>query len=135
LLRPPVWNSSLTNAMSKSSKKSLTDQEIQAGYSRFQQDIQSLAEKVSELESEAEEHELVLQTLREANEKDPERPCFRMIGGVLVERTVKDILPALQTNRDGILKVLETLVEQYKRKDDEFSTFKREYGIVPMPQR
>ncbi|KZO98109.1 Prefoldin beta-like protein, partial [Calocera viscosa TUFC12733] len=121
--------------MSKSVKKALTDQEIQAGYSRYQQEIQSLAEKVGELESDAEEHELVLQTLKEANEKDPSRPCFRMIGGVLVERTVKDILPALQTNRDGIQKVLQTLVEQYKKREEEFSTYKREYGIVPMPQR
>ncbi|KZT62810.1 Prefoldin beta-like protein [Calocera cornea HHB12733] len=119
--------------MSKSVKKGLTDQEIQAGYSRYQQEIQSLAEKVGELESDAEEHELVLQTLKEVNETNPSRPCFRMIGGVLVERTVQDILPALQTNRDGIQKVLQTLVEQYKKREEEFSTFKREYGIVPMP--
>ena len=28
------------------------------------------------------------------------RKCFRMVGGVLVERTVKDVLPALVSNRD-----------------------------------
>ncbi|EJU06335.1 Prefoldin beta-like protein [Dacryopinax primogenitus] len=121
--------------MSKAVKKTLTDQDIQAGYSRYQQEIQSLAEKVGELESEAEEHELVLQTLKEVNEKHPERPCFRMIGGVLVERTVKDIIPALQTNRDGIQKVLQTLIDQYQKKETEFTTFKREHGIAQMPQR
>ena len=26
---------------------------------------------------------------------DPDRRCFRMVGGVLAERTVKDVLPAL----------------------------------------
>jgi hypothetical protein len=31
-----------------------------------------------------------------------DRKCFRMVGGVLVERTVKDVLPALQTNFDGV---------------------------------
>lgn len=33
---------------------------------------------------------------------DPMRKCFRMIGGVLVERNVKDVLPALETNLTGV---------------------------------
>lgn len=45
---------------------------------------------------------LVLSTLDEALEEEPDRKCFRLIGGVLVERTVEDVVPALQTNRDGV---------------------------------
>jgi hypothetical protein len=45
---------------------------------------------------------LVLETLTEALEEDPDRKCFRLVGGVLAERTVKDVVPALQINRDNV---------------------------------
>jgi hypothetical protein len=54
----------------------------------------------------------------------PERKCFRLINGVLVERTVKDVLPALQTNSDGLKQVLDELVKQYKGKQDEMDKWK-----------
>jgi prefoldin subunit 2 len=54
----------------------------------------------------------------------PDRKCFRMINGVLVERTVKDIKPALQINSDGLKKVLEELVKQYKKQQDEMEKWK-----------
>ena len=52
------------------------------------------------------------------------RKCFRMINGVLVERTVKDILPALKTNSDGLRQVLDELMKQYKSKQDEMDKWK-----------
>ncbi|RPD66943.1 Prefoldin beta-like protein [Lentinus tigrinus ALCF2SS1-7] len=109
----------------------LSTQEIQQQYNRYQNDLQTLASKIGELEQEAEEHNLVLSTLDEALADEPDRKCFRLVGGVLVERTVKDVVPALKTNRDGIQKVISSLAEQYKGKDDEFEDFKREYHIRP----
>lgn len=53
-----------------------------------------------------------------------ERKCFRLINGVLVERTIKDVLPALQTNSDGLKQVLDELVKQYKGKQDEMDKWK-----------
>lgn len=44
----------------------------------------------------------MLSTLDEALAKEPDRKCFRLVGGVLVERTVKDVVPALQTNKEGV---------------------------------
>ncbi|KAI9513264.1 Prefoldin beta-like protein [Russula earlei] len=109
----------------------LSDHEVQQTFSRFQSELQNLASKIGELEQEAEEHVLVLLTLNEALAEEPDRKCFRLIGGVLVERTVKDIVPALQTNRDGIHKVIASLTEQYKSKEKEFEKFKEEYNIRP----
>lgn len=48
----------------------------------------------------------VIETLREVQKTSPERKCFRMIGGVLVERNVKEVLPALEGNLAGVSLVL-----------------------------
>ena len=47
-----------------------------------------------------------------------------MINGMLVERTVKDVVPALETNSEGLKKVLEELVKQYKRQQDDMEKWK-----------
>lgn len=47
-----------------------------------------------------------------------------MINGVLVERTVKDVKPALETNSEGLKKVLEELVKQYKRQQEDMEKWK-----------
>jgi prefoldin subunit 2 len=47
-----------------------------------------------------------------------------MINGVLVERTVEDIAPTLQTNADGLKKILDDLVKQYKKTQDEMEKWK-----------
>ncbi|KDQ64405.1 hypothetical protein JAAARDRAFT_64262 [Jaapia argillacea MUCL 33604] len=122
----------MSSGKSKTKAPPLTEQEIQANYSRLQNDLQSIASKIGELEQEAEEHTLVLATLTEVLETEPDRKCFRLIGGVLVERTVKEVVPALQTNRDGIRKVVATLTDQYKSKEQEFDALKRDYNIRPV---
>jgi len=42
---------------------------------------------------------LVIEALKEV---DGDRKCFRMVGGVLVERTVKDVLPAMINNYEQV---------------------------------
>lgn len=64
---------------------------------------------------------LVLETLEPLS---GDRKCFRLINGVLVERTVKDVVPALKTNQDGLRKVLDDLVKQYKTKQDDLEKWK-----------
>jgi predicted phage tail protein len=54
-----------------------------------------------------------------------------MINGVLAERTVKDVLPALKTNSDGLKQVLDELMKQYKTKQDEMDTWKVYKSLWP----
>lgn len=47
-----------------------------------------------------------------------------MVNGVLVERTVADVLPALKTNSEGLKQVLQELLKQYQSKQAELDNWK-----------
>lgn len=53
-----------------------------------------------------------------------DRKCFRMVNGVLVERTVADALPLVQINFEGLKKVLEELLKQYRARQEEMDQWK-----------
>jgi len=57
-----------------------------------------------------------------------------MINGVLIERTVKDVIPALKTNSEGLSKVLEDLVKQYKSKQEEMEKWKVSHSSIPFTE-
>lgn len=71
---------------------------------------------------------LVLDTL---SPLDSKRKCFRLINGVLVERTVEDVIPNLKTNAEGLKKVLEDLVKTYKNKEQELDKWKASFDPIP----
>lgn len=56
-----------------------------------------------------------------------------MVNGVLVQKTVKDVLPALETNSDGLRHVLDELMKQYKAKQDEMDHWKVGFNLVSLP--
>ncbi|SNX87648.1 related to GIM4 - Gim complex component (prefoldin subunit 2) [Melanopsichium pennsylvanicum] len=116
------------SAPASDQKKQLSEQEAAQIYQSRRSELQGIASKIGELEGEADEHKLVIDTLTEASNADPDRKCFRLIGGVLVERTVKQVLPALHTNLEGLKQILETLLKQYKQKETELQEFQREYA-------
>lgn len=73
-----------------------------------------------------------METLESVPDKD--RKCFRMIGGALVERTIKDVLPALSTNQSGIKKIMDSLLKEYKNKEKEFEEWQTKNNIKIIQQ-
>lgn len=53
-----------------------------------------------------------------------------MINGVLIERSVKDVMPALKTNSEGLRKVLEELLVQYKKQQEELEKWKVRFVLA-----
>ncbi|KAF1819545.1 Prefoldin beta-like protein [Dissoconium aciculare CBS 342.82] len=117
--------------MSQQQMSAKNQQELQVQYSNFKETLQGIAQKIGDCEQGLEEHSLVLETLKPLPD---DRKCFRMVNGVLVERTVSDVLPALQTNADGLKKVLEDLLKQYQTKQTEMEKWKKKNNIQVVQQ-
>jgi len=60
---------------------------------------QKLMTKISELEMDRNEHRLVEETLRPL---EGTRRAYRLVGEVLVERTVEEVLPSVAANRENV---------------------------------
>ena len=75
-----------------------TETEVINRYRILQNEVQMLSSKSTELDQDRQEHELVLEAL---NGADDGRKCFRFMGGVLVERTVGEVRPAVTRHGFG----------------------------------
>jgi prefoldin subunit 2 len=75
--------------------KKKSNEEILAIFNGLRTEQRQIANKIYDMESEHQEHKIVIEALKDT---EPERKCFRMIGGVLVEGTVEKVLPNLIDN-------------------------------------
>ncbi|PSN35961.1 Prefoldin subunit 2 [Blattella germanica] len=106
--------------------KGKTNEEIFNGFQALRGEQRHMANKLSEMELELHEHKIVIDTLEKV---DGDRKCFKMIGGVLCERTVKEVLPMLISNRDQLGKFIESLNEQLIKKGQEVNEYKEKFNI------
>ena len=95
-------------------------------FNQLRQKQRDVAEKTSEMESELHEHRLVIDTLKDMEDS---RKCFRMVGGVLTERTVGDVLPALRKNEEQLLTLIERLKRQIEDSGKELTAFREKHNI------
>jgi prefoldin subunit 2 len=65
-------------------------QQIVQDYNNMRSKIQDMTAKINELDTERNEHALVIRALEPL---DGNKRCYRSIGGVLVERKVSEVLP------------------------------------------
>ncbi|KAK4434030.1 putative prefoldin subunit [Sesamum alatum] len=108
------------------SKEPLNEQAVANIYASMRTEINQIYSKITELEMEVSEHSLVINAIKPL---DPSRRCYRMIGGVLVERTVKEVLPAVQRNKEGLEEVISRLTEALERKKKDVAEFEAKYKI------
>lgn len=76
------------------------------------------SQRIDELAIETSEHARVATTLKEMT-NFTERKCFRMVGEVLVERTVPSVITELEENMTRISQAIANLNEQRQLADKE----------------
>ena len=69
-------------------EQKITEQQIANVYASMRSEINQIYSKITELEMEVNKHNLVMGAIEPL---DPTRRCYRMVGGVLVERTIKEV--------------------------------------------
>ncbi|KAG2491930.1 hypothetical protein HYH03_009664 [Edaphochlamys debaryana] len=98
------------------------EQELLNEFQRKREIIDATWAKMTQLMAEATEHKLVLEALAKV---DPGRKCFRLVGDVLVERTVGETMPAVDKNKgnlEGVVQTLQKQIEAMKKDLQEFQT-------------
>lgn len=60
---------------------------------------------------------------------DKNRRAFRLVGGVLVERTVGEVLPSVSSNRANLEGVVDNMRKTLEEKQKEMFIWKNKYNI------
>ena len=71
--------------------------EAQSRLQQMRDNCSDLIQKINSLDMDNNEHRLVEEALAPL---DPGRKCFRMVGSIIVERTVNEVLPAVKLNKE-----------------------------------
>ncbi|CAI2728030.1 unnamed protein product [Schistosoma spindalis] len=114
------------SSSSSSKAKPPTEEEIVEGFNRLRYEQRSIGSKINDLELDQREHNMVIKVLQSV---EPTRKCMRMIDNVLIERQVKDILPALEDSVKKMSECIETLSKQFEEKGRELQRYKAEHKI------
>lgn len=87
--------------------------ELQLQFNRYQEFLTDLQTQLSSINSQAQEHAIVDKTLSEIPpDKRPGRKCFKMVGGVLVEKSVDEVIKILDDEKKDLHKSKETLEKE-----------------------
>eukprot|EP00887_Chlorella_sp_A99_P006067 scaffold22.g6067.t1 len=104
----------------------MDERAIVAAFQQLIQERDSLGSAVIERQTDVAEHDLVIKTLEPL---DGGRKCHRLVGEVLVEQTVAEVLPAVRSNRDNLKGVAESLEKALQAKQKEALAFQQKYNI------
>lgn len=104
-----------------------TEKEIIDAYNRMRREQQIMMSKISELEGEIHEHNLVHDQLKALND---DRRAHRLVGGALIEKTVGQVRPEIEENLNKFNAMVKSLQTQLLAKEKEMEDFMTKYKIT-----
>jgi len=108
----------------------MSPDEAQTRLQQMRDRCQEMVRQINELDMDNNEHRLVVEALTPL---DPGRKCFRMVGSVIVERTVSEVLPAVQKNKDQISTTMTKLMETLKIQQTAAEEFAAKHRLTEKP--
>jgi len=109
-------------------EEELSHEDAEARLQAMRMAVQEQMRQINILEMDAAEH--VLEALEPL---DAGRKCFRMVGSVIVERTVGDVKPALQKNLEQMKELNKKLTEATKSQQLAADAFAAKYRLSNKP--
>merc|ERR1711959_199442 len=107
------------------------EKQIVAKFQEMRDRKQRIAQVIAEQNGEKREYVGVVEALEPL---DPSRRAWRKTGGVLVERTCGEVLPAVKEDLSKITDSIEKLTKQYDDLEIEIKDFMKKYNIRPQGQ-
>ena len=101
-------------------KKEPTINDIVIKFRQLQNEHNVLLERYLEICEDKREYELVTEAIKPLQQ---DRKCWRMVGGILIEKTVKLVQPELASQLENMMKVITSLEEAITRKSLELKSF------------
>eukprot|EP00922_Rhytidocystis_sp_ex-Travisia-forbesii_P072334 GHVS01107852.1.p1 GENE.GHVS01107852.1~~GHVS01107852.1.p1 ORF type:complete len:162 (+),score=46.95 GHVS01107852.1:225-710(+) len=92
--------------------RDMTVAQLQQSLNRLDKEKLSYYAKIQEMHSERAEYRLVLNACEEV---PPDRRCFRMVGGVLVERTAGEVKPVISKHKLRMEEAITKLTEEFEK--------------------
>ncbi|SBS87539.1 prefoldin subunit 2, putative [Plasmodium ovale] len=104
--------------------------EAKSTYEQIEKDRVQLVSKIEELYQDIVEHKLVLEALENV---PSDRRCYRMVGEILVERTVGEIKPALEDHKNKVEQIIAECQKKLDEKNSEVSKFMKNTKAANSP--
>ena len=101
-------------------------QKIISDFNKLQTECNQLRSKVAELDNEMQEHLRVVKTLEPL---PADRRAFRLIGGVLVEKTVGEVLPDVKQQQEQLNQLILRLTDTITEKEKDLKKMQKEFDL------
>eukprot|EP00347_Sterkiella_histriomuscorum_P020507 403337533 len=104
-----------------------TEGQVIQNYQNLQRETSLLVAKIIEIEDEKKEHELVLETIKDLED---DRKCWRMVNGVLFEKTKGETVPELVAEISNMENVIKQITDALSQKKGEISRLEQNYDSL-----
>ena len=103
------------------------EKEVARRYQVMQQETQALISRIMEIEDEKKENELVLESVMKLED---ERKCWRLVNGVLFEKSKAQVVPELTTMIKNLANVSKQLNDALLLKKQDMMKLEQQYDSI-----